>query len=97
MNPFTIGQTVTRKGTDIHSLVVATYRFQGRDYVKVRTSMKTPPISELASAFVPYVMSSPDWVMVKDDDGILWAFEILDMTADGSGVIFKRGEDYLDV
>ncbi len=92
MHIFKAGQTVTHTsitGQQTHGLVVDTYTHNGMSKVKVVVGFKVPPLTYDAHQLTPYVMSSPDWVIVKDDDGVLWSFEILDFTADESGIIVK--------
>ena len=87
---FSIGQTVTRKGTEQHGLVVSMHTHQGREKVNVQINYRTPPLCFDAHEIAPYVVASPDTVIVRSPiDGSLWAFEVLDVEADYSGVYIK--------
>lgn len=90
---FKPGQTVTRTsitGQQTHGLVISVYMHSGREKVQVVTGFKIPPLTFDASELTPYVLQSPDVVIVKDDDGALWSFEVLDFTADETGIIVKH-------
>lgn len=90
MNNFTIGQTVTRKGTEQHGLVIGTWEFNGIKKVSVQMNYRTPPFVFDAHEIAPYIVASPDTVIVRSPiDGSLWAFEVMDVEADYSGVYIK--------
>lgn len=90
MTTFTIGQTVTRKGTERHGLVTKTWEHQGRSKVAVQMDYRNPAITFDAHELAAYIIASPDTVIVRSPlDGSLWAFEVLDVEADYSGVYIK--------
>lgn len=90
MNNFTIGQTVTRKGTELHGIVVRIWEHQGRVKVAVQMDYRNPPITFDAHELTAYIIASPDTVIVRNPlDGSLWAFEVMDVEADYSGVYIK--------
>ena len=92
MNTFTVGQTVTRRGTESHGLIVDVYTHNGAQMVKVFHSRKTPPYTYRASELDLYIVQSPDTVLLMDDHGGLWAFEVLDVSADGA-TLYLMGTD----
>ena len=90
MHTFTAGQTVTRKGTEQHGLIVSMHTHNGAQKINVQMNYRTPPLTFDAHEIAPYIVQSPDTVIVRSPiDGSLWAFEVLDVEADYSGVYIK--------
>ena len=81
-----IGQTVTPRGTEAHGLIVDMYTHNGTQKVSVFHSRKTPPRTYDACELAPYVVQSPDMVMLMTDHGALYPFEVADVAADYSAV-----------
>lgn len=87
---FAIGQTVTRKGTEQHGIVTSTWTHNGREKVAVQINYRTPPFVFDTHEIAPYIVASPDTVIVQNPhDKTFWAFEVMDVEADYSGVYIK--------
>ena len=86
MDTFIIGQTVTPRGTEAHGLIVDMYTHNGTQKVSVFHNRKTPPRTYDASDLMPYMVQSPDMVMLMTDHGALYPFEVADVAADYSAV-----------
>lgn len=90
MDTFKIGQTVTKTGTEKHGLVVNTWTHNGRVKVAVQMNYRTPAITFDAWELTPYIIASPDTVIVQHPvDKTYWAFQVMDVEADYSGVYIK--------
>jgi hypothetical protein len=94
--PFKAGQTVTVTRTGFHGLVVNTYVYQGETRVNVRTSPLVPALSYAVHELTAYSVQACDHVVVRDDDGLFWTFEVLDVNASGTAVLFNRDEGVYD-
>lgn len=94
--PFVVGQTVTIKRSGDHGLVTKVYPFQGTMRINVRTSLSLPALSYAAHELSAYSVQACDHVIVRDDDGLLWSLEVLDLKDDGSAVLFKRSQGVYD-
>lgn len=95
-NPFRKGQTVTIKGTGNHGIVTGAYTYQGRVKLNVRTSLMLPAFSYEVHELAAYTVQPCDHVIVRDNDHVLWSFEVMDLKADNSAVLFKRADGSLD-
>lgn len=88
--------TITRTGQQ--GLVVGTYMHNLRLKIQVRTYRNGPALSYEAHQLEPYTVQSPDTIFYMDDLGVLWPYEVLDVSADGKSVYVKneKGEyEYL--
>ncbi len=90
MDTFSIGQTVTRKGTEVHGLIVEMHMHNRNQMINVFHTRKTPPITYYAYQLQPYVVQSPDIVLLMDDHGHPWAYEVMDVSADGQSVLLME-------
>lgn len=87
-----IGQTVTVKGTEKHGLVTDVWTYKGVTRVAIQSSFKSDPIVYNASELTPYIVQSPDTIIVRDGS-TQWMFEVLDVKADMSAVyVILNGE-----
>jgi hypothetical protein len=91
MITYAVGQTVTRKGTETHGLIIDVWQNKHSErMVTIVTGRKSTPIALYAREVMPYVVQSPDVVILMDDRGNPWFFEVLDVTADGQSILIQN-------
>jgi hypothetical protein len=96
MTTYRIGQTVTRKGSETHGLVIDAWTNKhGARMVTIVTGRMSCPIALEAREVTPYVVQSPDTVILMDDRGNAWFFEVMDVTADGLSILIQNEDGAL--
>ncbi len=83
MHTFKKLDTVTITRTGEQGIVVSTYMHNLRLKIQVRTYRNGPALSYEAHQLEPYTVQSPDTIFYMDDLGVMWPYEVLDVTADG--------------
>lgn len=88
--------TVTVTNTGKHGIVMSVGTYQGEDMVYVRFHRTGEAYGYKASAVERYTVQSPDTIYYMDDMGVMWPYEVLDVSADGKSV-YVYGETGYDL
>ncbi len=94
MITYKVGQTVTKKYSETHGLIIDVWTNKmGVRMVTLMTGRLSTPIALEAREVTPYIIQSPDVVMLTDIRGNPWLYEVCDVSADGLSVIVKEELD----